>query len=293
MADSNETPAVNPALLALRPDRCRRMAMLSLINRRAALAHAVGEIKRQEGSVVFRPDREARSSTTPLRNNGPCSERERRAHLARDHVGLPCLGNAHEGGYLGPAPSARNWLRWATLVRRSCGCLAPPLTRSSARPRLAAEFGVVVPVENSTEGVVARLLDLPCPRRCHHWRDQLCWCGTTCCASRKTASGHRCRGGPSPGLGPMPELAEPLPARCRAPPGGEQCRRCPAGGRESAAGGRGHARAPPPSSACTRSRGPSRTIRTTRPGSRSSPTRSAIPPKPSGHDCTSLVAGSS
>ena len=33
--------------------------LLQLLNRRAALAHEVGEIKKGEGSVVFRPEREA------------------------------------------------------------------------------------------------------------------------------------------------------------------------------------------------------------------------------------------
>ncbi|MCX8521171.1 MAG: chorismate mutase, partial [Rhodoferax sp.] len=33
--------------------------LLRALNRRAALAHAVGEIKRAEGSAVFRPEREA------------------------------------------------------------------------------------------------------------------------------------------------------------------------------------------------------------------------------------------
>ncbi|MCB2040002.1 MAG: chorismate mutase, partial [Rhodoferax sp.] len=33
--------------------------LLDLLNRRAALALEVGEVKRAEGSVVFRPEREA------------------------------------------------------------------------------------------------------------------------------------------------------------------------------------------------------------------------------------------
>ena len=33
--------------------------LLALLNRRAALANEVGEIKRAEGSPVFRPEREA------------------------------------------------------------------------------------------------------------------------------------------------------------------------------------------------------------------------------------------
>src|SRR5215207_1844537 len=50
----------NPELLALR-DRIDAVdrEVLAALNRRAALAKAVGELKKNEGSVVFRPEREA------------------------------------------------------------------------------------------------------------------------------------------------------------------------------------------------------------------------------------------
>ena len=53
-------PAANPALLALRTqiDAVDR-ELLALLNRRAALAQEVGEVKKKEGSVAFRPEREA------------------------------------------------------------------------------------------------------------------------------------------------------------------------------------------------------------------------------------------
>ena len=53
-----DTP--NPALLALR-DRIDAVdrELLALLNRRAQLALDVGEIKKHEGSPVFRPEREA------------------------------------------------------------------------------------------------------------------------------------------------------------------------------------------------------------------------------------------
>ena len=35
------------------------LELLALLNRRAGLAHEVGELKNTEGSVVFRPEREA------------------------------------------------------------------------------------------------------------------------------------------------------------------------------------------------------------------------------------------
>src|SRR3954466_9909292 len=59
MAETN-SPATNPALLALRIqiDAVDR-ELLALVNRRAALAQEVGEVKKKEGSVAFRPEREA------------------------------------------------------------------------------------------------------------------------------------------------------------------------------------------------------------------------------------------
>src|SRR5207247_6278728 len=58
MADP--TPPTNPELLKLRDqiDAVDRQ-LLALLNQRAALAQTVGEVKKKEGSVVFRPEREA------------------------------------------------------------------------------------------------------------------------------------------------------------------------------------------------------------------------------------------
>ena len=56
-----DTPAaVQPQLLQLREqiDAIDR-ELLALLNRRAGVAQQVGEIKKHEGSVVFRPEREA------------------------------------------------------------------------------------------------------------------------------------------------------------------------------------------------------------------------------------------
>jgi len=57
MADSGSP---KPELLALREqiDAIDR-ELLSTLNRRAALAKAVGEVKKREGTVAFRPEREA------------------------------------------------------------------------------------------------------------------------------------------------------------------------------------------------------------------------------------------
>ena len=55
-----ENDAPNPDLLALRVqiDALDR-ELLEALNRRAKLAQTVGEVKKREGSVAFRPEREA------------------------------------------------------------------------------------------------------------------------------------------------------------------------------------------------------------------------------------------
>ncbi|HSO45450.1 MAG TPA: chorismate mutase, partial [Rhodoferax sp.] len=48
------------------------LELLARLNQRATLAHEVGEIKRIDGSAVFRPDREAQViANLQLRNQGP------------------------------------------------------------------------------------------------------------------------------------------------------------------------------------------------------------------------------
>ena len=52
--------AINPALLSLRVRiDAVDQSLLQLLNERAALAQEVGEVKKIEGSVAFRPEREA------------------------------------------------------------------------------------------------------------------------------------------------------------------------------------------------------------------------------------------
>jgi len=82
--------AIPPELLALREkiDALDR-DLLDLLNQRASLALEVGEVKKNEGSVTFRPEREAQVIEGA---QGPQSRalalRKRGAHLARDHVGV-------------------------------------------------------------------------------------------------------------------------------------------------------------------------------------------------------------
>ncbi len=155
-------PASPPDLLALREriDAVDR-ELLAALNRRAALAQQVGELKKREGSVAFRPEREAqvidglkRSNTGPLRTDSI-------APIWREIMSAcRALETATRVAYLGPAGTFSELAAFgyfgSSIVRVPCANIDEVFRSTSAG---AADFGVV-PVENSTEGVVARSLDV-------------------------------------------------------------------------------------------------------------------------------------
>ena len=153
---------MTPALLALREqiDAVDR-DLLSLLNRRAGLALEVGEIKKQEGSPVFRPEREAQVIEGLKRDNPGPLKNDSIAPIWRE-VMSACrsLESASRVAYLGPAGTfseqAALGYFGSSIERVPCASIDEVFRAASAG---AADFGVV-PVENSTEGVVARSLDL-------------------------------------------------------------------------------------------------------------------------------------
>ena len=135
--------------------------LLELVNRRAALAGQVGELKQHNDAPVYRPEREAQimrrlreANPGPLPGNAieaiwreivsGCRELERRLRVA----------------FLGPVGT---FSEQALLQHFGSGvdALACPSIDEVFRATEAgtADFGVV-PVENSTEGAVSRTLDL-------------------------------------------------------------------------------------------------------------------------------------
>ncbi|HEV7915004.1 MAG TPA: prephenate dehydratase [Albitalea sp.] len=156
------SPANNPALLALRSeiDAVDR-ELLALLNRRAALALEVGEVKKHEGSVVFRPEREAQViDGLKSSNPGPLAS-ESVAPIWREIMSAcRALETPTRVAYLGPAGTfseeAALGFFGSSIVRVHCASIDEVFRTTAAG---AADFGVV-PVENSTEGVVARSLDL-------------------------------------------------------------------------------------------------------------------------------------
>jgi chorismate mutase/prephenate dehydratase len=155
-------PTPDSALLALRDkiDAVDR-ELLALLNRRAALALEVGELKKQDGSPVFRPEREAQVIDALKRANPGPLQSESVAPIWRE-VMAACraLETPTRVAYLGPAgtfsESAALGYFGASIVHVPCASIDEVFRSTTAG---AADFGVV-PVENSTEGVVARSLDL-------------------------------------------------------------------------------------------------------------------------------------
>ena len=135
--------------------------LLALLNRRAALAHEVGEIKKVEGSPVFRPERETQVITSLQAGNPGPLKREGVAFIWREIMSAcRALEAAQRVAYLGPAGtfSEQAALQFfgSSIERMPCASIDEVFRATAAG---SAEFGVV-PVENSTEGVISRSLDL-------------------------------------------------------------------------------------------------------------------------------------
>ena len=135
--------------------------LLALLNRRAALANEVGEIKRGEGSPVFRPEREAEViHGLQTVNPGPLKARNVASIWREIMSACRALEAPQRVAYLGPAGtfSEEAALRFfgTSIEHIRCGNFDEVFHATAAG---TADFGVV-PVENSTEGVVARSLDL-------------------------------------------------------------------------------------------------------------------------------------
>ena len=135
--------------------------LLALMNRRAQVAQQVGDVKKLEGTPFFRPDRVAqvieqveRANTGPLKNT----------HVAAvwREIMSACLAleSPVRVAYLGPAGtfSEQAALQFfgASIEHVPCVSIDEVFRATAAG---SASYGVV-PVENSTEGVVSRSLDL-------------------------------------------------------------------------------------------------------------------------------------
>lgn len=135
--------------------------LLTLLNQRAELAQHVGEIKKREGSPVFRPEREAQViDGLKAANPGPLKS-ENVAPIWREIMSAcRALEAPTRVAYLGPSGTFSEEAAigfFGSSILHIQGGNIDEVFRSTVAG--AADFGVV-PVENSTEGMVARSLDL-------------------------------------------------------------------------------------------------------------------------------------
>ena len=135
--------------------------LLALLNRRARVAEEVGQIKRAEGAPVFRPEREVQV-IEQLRqvNQGPLRPTALSAIWREIMSACRSLESPQRVAFLGPAGTfseeAALAFFGASIERVPCVSFDEVFRAAAAG---TADYGVV-PVENSTEGVVARSLDL-------------------------------------------------------------------------------------------------------------------------------------
>jgi chorismate mutase / prephenate dehydratase len=135
--------------------------LLAALNRRAQLAGEVGEIKRVEGSAVYRPEREAQVIRQLQEANAGPLKADNISHIWRE-VMSACrsLEAAQRVAVLGPAGTfceqAALEFFGSSVELIYCATFDHVFQATAAG---SAHFGVVG-VENSTEGPVTRSLDL-------------------------------------------------------------------------------------------------------------------------------------
>ena len=135
--------------------------LLSLLNQRALVAEKVGEVKKMEGTPFFRPDRVAQViEKIQKANTGPLKNEHVSAVWREIMSACLSLESPVAVAYLGPAGtfSEQAALQFFGTSIEHVPCISfDEVFRATAAG--SASYGVV-PVENSTEGVVSRSLDL-------------------------------------------------------------------------------------------------------------------------------------
>jgi chorismate mutase/prephenate dehydratase len=135
--------------------------ILDLLNQRARVAQQVGHVKAETNAPVFRPEREAQVlRSMAARNTGPLDSGDIQIIFREVMSACRALEKRVTVAYLGPEGTFSE-----QAVYQQFGHAVEALPSASidevfrAVEAGTAEFGIV-PVENSTEGVINRTLDL-------------------------------------------------------------------------------------------------------------------------------------
>lgn len=135
--------------------------LLDLLNQRAQIAQKVGHVKAETNAPVFRPEREAQVLRSVADSNpGPLQSGDVQTIFREIMSACRALEKRVIVAYLGPAGTFSEQAVYQQFGRAiegmPCNSIDDVFHAAEAG---TADFGVV-PIENSTEGVVNRTLDL-------------------------------------------------------------------------------------------------------------------------------------
>lgn len=135
--------------------------VIALLNRRAAIALEVGEVKKQYNAPVFRPEREQQViSRLQALSDGPLEGDHISAIWREIMAASRSLEQPVTAAYLGPAGTYSEEAMYEYFGHSIGGLPCPSIDEVFRSVEAGgAQFGVV-PVENSSEGAVSRTLDL-------------------------------------------------------------------------------------------------------------------------------------
>jgi len=135
--------------------------IVALLNKRASIVKDIGRLKRRGGKGVYVPDREVEVYANVLNeNNGPLSDKAIKAIYREIMSGSLALEKDIRIAYLGPEATFTHLAaikRFGTNVTYyPCSSITDVFREIEAE---RSDYGVV-PIENSTEGVISHTLDM-------------------------------------------------------------------------------------------------------------------------------------
>ncbi|MEM4990497.1 prephenate dehydratase [Collimonas sp. H4R21] len=135
--------------------------ILALLNRRAQIAQEVGHVKAENNAPVFRPEREAQVlQKVAERNPGPLQGSDVQTIFREVMSACRALEKRVTVAYLGPAGTFSEQAVYQQFGHAVEGLACVSIDEVfRAAEAGTADFGVV-PIENSSEGVINRTLDL-------------------------------------------------------------------------------------------------------------------------------------
>jgi chorismate mutase/prephenate dehydratase len=225
--------------------------LLTLLNNRALVAEKVGEVKKREGTAFFRPDRVAQVIDKIQQANPGPLKNQHVADIWREIMSA-CLAleAPQRVAVLGPAgtfceQAAIEFFGGAADLIY-CANFDEVFHATAAG---SAQYGVVG-VENSTEGMVTRSLDLFLHSPTHVIGEVTLLVRHNLLRLENSLEGIEVVLA-IPRRWPNARLGGQEPAPCRTPPGFQQCRRAPAWRPPTRPGQVLPANVPPPSLVCT------------------------------------------